>query len=59
MNKQQTNLISRCIVNLRCQALSLGLAGKQIFRLIQTQTKNLSIEVIVLIPQLVVLLTRK
>ena len=32
------------------------MTGKQVFSLIQTQTENLSVQVIILIPQLVVLL---
>lgn len=58
-HQHQTYLISWCIVNLSCQALSFGLTGKQVLRLIQTQTENLSIKVVVLIPELMVLLGKK
>lgn len=59
IHQQQTYLISWCIVNLSCQALSFGLTGKQVLSLIQTQTENLSIKVIVLIPELMVLLGKE
>lgn len=56
VHQQQTDLVSGGIVNLSCQALSLGLAGKQALRFIQAQAENLSVQVVVLIPQLMVLL---
>ena len=59
VHQQQTYLISWCIVNLSCQALSFGLTRKQVLSLIQTQTENLSIKVIVLIPELMVLLGKE
>lgn len=59
VHQQQTDLVSGGIVNLSCQALSLGLAGKQALRFIQAQAENLSVQVVVLIPQLMVLLRRQ
>lgn len=59
VHQQQTNLISGSIVDLSCQALSLGLAGKQALSFIQTQAENLSVQVVVLIPQLMVFLRRQ
>ncbi|TNN49027.1 hypothetical protein EYF80_040789 [Liparis tanakae] len=37
-------------------ALGLGVAGEQVLGLVQTQAEDLSVQVVVLIPQLVVLL---
>lgn len=37
-HQQHTNLVSRCVVNLGGQALGLGMTGKQVLGLVQTQT---------------------
>lgn len=59
VHQQQANLVSGCVVNLGSQALSLGMTGKQVLGLIQTQTEDLSVQVVVLIPQLMILLQKQ
>lgn len=59
IHQRQTDLIPGSIVDLSCQALSLGLTGKQVLSLVQTQAENLSVQVVVLIPQLMVLLRKQ
>lgn len=51
---QQTNLIPGSVVDLRCQTLSFSFDGKA--GLVQTQAEDLSVQVVVLVPQFVVLL---
>lgn len=55
-DRRQTDLILGGVVDLSGQALSLGLTGEQVLGLVQTQAENLSVQVVVLIPQLEVLL---
>lgn len=57
--QQHTHLVPGGVVNLSCKALGLGLAGKQVLSLVQTQTENLSVQVVVLIPQLMVFLKKQ
>lgn len=59
IHQQHTNLVSGCVVNLGCQALGLSMTGKQVLSLVQAQTENLSVQVIILIPQLMVLLWKQ
>ena len=56
IHRQLTHLVPGGVVDLGGQALGLGLTGEQVLRLVQTQTENLSVQVVVLVPQLVVLL---
>lgn len=55
-DRRQTDLILGGVVDLSGQALSLGLTGEQVLGLVQTQAENLSVQVVILIPQLEVLL---
>lgn len=52
-------LISGRIVNLSGETLRFSVASKEVFCLIQTQAENLSIQVIVLVPQFMVFLSEK
>lgn len=53
-----TDLVSGGVVDLSSQTLGLGLTGEEVFGLVQTQTEDLSVQVVVLVSQLVVLLWR-
>lgn len=55
-DRRQTDLILRGVVDLSGQALSLGLTREKVLGLVQTQAEDLSVQVIVLIPQLKVFL---
>lgn len=52
----RTDLVLGGVVDLGGQALSFGLAGEQVLGLVQTQAEDLSVQVVVLVPQLEVLL---
>lgn len=57
--QQRTHLVFGSVIDLGCQALGLGVAGEQVLSFVQTQTENLSVQVVVLVPQLVVLLKKQ
>lgn len=52
-----SHLISGCIVNLSGETLSFSVASKEVFSLVQTETENLSIQIIILVPQFMVFLS--
>jgi len=54
--RRRADLVPGRVVDLGRQALGLGVAGEQVLGLVQTQAEDLSVQVVVLIPQLVVLL---
>ena len=49
-------IVSGGVVDLGGQRLGLGLGGKQVLGLVQTQAEDLSVQVVVLLSQLLVLL---
>lgn len=49
-------LIARCCVDFSSQRLGFGLGGKEVLGLIQAEAQDLPIQVIVLVPQFVILL---
>lgn len=58
IHKQKTNLILGGVVDLSGETLSFSVAGEQVLNLVQAQAEDLSIQVVILIPQLVVLLRK-
>lgn len=54
--KGKAYLIARCCVDFCSQRLGFGLGGKEVLGLIQAEAQDLPIQVIVLIPQFVILL---
>lgn len=51
-------LIARGCVYFRCQGLGFGLGGKEVLGFVEAEAQDLSIQVIILISQLVILLQR-
>lgn len=54
--KGQGYLIARCCVDFCSQRLGFGLGGKEVLCLVEAEAQDLPVQVIVLIPQLVILL---
>ena len=52
------HLVSGGVVYLGGQRLGLGVTGEQVLGLVQAQTEDLSVQVVVLVPQLEVLLKK-
>lgn len=55
----QGYLISRCCVDFCSQRLGFGLGGKEVLRLIEAEAQDLPVQVIILIPQFVILLCQQ
>lgn len=51
-------LIARGCVYFRCQGLGFGLGGKEVLGFVEAEAQDLSIQVVILISELVILLQR-
>lgn len=52
-----SHLVSGSVVNLGGETLSFSVASKEVFSLVQTETENLPIQIVVLVPQFMVFLS--